>query len=740
MWFSGVKAKSSDTFASRYDRDKTINMSKRHNNRRNEKSCKTQGQELTTAIDDASGQRSVPGEIAERHIMYPFGRAPARPPLQVPIPYYYHPPYPTPYAANYQHNHYTPYPFGGISMRGRKRGESNNVQKFKIDRADNAWIPENPSLLPIQHEKEKIRSAPYRKLMDETLPSKEKGSLVHTEDIEINQPQARLQTSSTKTNLEEPYFTINGKEEEEEELDDDEADDDEEYKEGEELDDGEGEDDFDDDDDDAGDQTCNDRLVGQSLSSMQDSKEGTDNQKLMKQGESTDSFNSIGHMDDEDLLIFDDPGIADELAEELKMLLHDSEHDTWLLDFDAPSLQTIDRSNRKQDESKGISHGRAENEHVMKKSDRKQFSPPPSPTVNNVVYDANNQLQSAAIDRQTNKTQSYFQSCDLSLGNYDTEHLRYNFSYFGYAPQDSSKKNWICRSSESEAQITDGLGNSSQATNDLTINSDPAKVNNEHANSNSSEEKCDETKNNQVLQHRQRSEVSNLLSKFYQVLVQQAVLAVRRADSKKKITNESSRISTGSETHDDLAQILDGAVGMLQELEELRKDGIRNILLFEDQQEKPERYHKSFPGILDDQGTKKYNSEYVRNNSTSTKNLSEPTETALSKAAHQSGNESNNTQKKNGHKTCKRRILTRAAFMKMLQERYDRMLGSKTAEASRSPFGAKKSPYPGTLFDIDGLARLKSAFQCMDESVSKRKNGSAVHILEPTDVSLSSID
>lgn len=76
--------------------------------------------------------------------------------------------------------------------------------------------------------------------------------------------------------------------------------------------------------------------------------------------------------------------------------------------------------------------------------------------------------------------------------------------------------------------------------------------------------------------YRQSQQLRRLLTSHYQLLVQQAVLAVRAAHFQKLNKDKSDFLS--GETADDLAEILDGAVGMLQDLDQNRKDAIRNSI------------------------------------------------------------------------------------------------------------------------------------------------------------------
>ena len=85
----------------------------------------------------------------------------------------------------------------------------------------------------------------------------------------------------------------------------------------------------------------------------------------------------------------------------------------------------------------------------------------------------------------------------------------------------------------------------------------------------------------QVTYH-QSQQLRRMLTGHYQLLVQQAVLAVRAAHTQKLNKDKSDFLS--GETADDLAEILDGAVGMLQDLDENRKDAIRNSIQLSDSQ------------------------------------------------------------------------------------------------------------------------------------------------------------
>lgn len=86
----------------------------------------------------------------------------------------------------------------------------------------------------------------------------------------------------------------------------------------------------------------------------------------------------------------------------------------------------------------------------------------------------------------------------------------------------------------------------------------------------------------------QMDEFQNLMDQHYQLLIQQAVLATRGAHYNRTHRTHTtlgdanrSPFATGTETADDLVEILDGAVGMLQDLDQNRKDAIRNSIQLE---------------------------------------------------------------------------------------------------------------------------------------------------------------
>jgi hypothetical protein len=191
---------------------------------------------------------------------------------------------------------------------------------------------------------------------------------------------------------------------------------------------------------------------------------------------------------------------------------------------------------------------------------------------------------------------------------------------------------------------------------------------------------------------KQLERLTHLLDQFYQALLQQAVITVRHLYLQKqhaigqdprvllmetatKHSQQPQRFTNeGSEnlTQDELAEILDSAVGMLQELDALRKNALRNIVTFEEEQT-----------ALD----------------------SSPSSTLVD------NNQIHST-------TSLRRVLTRSLFMRTLQERYSQQNRQKlhqNASASRI------RGFP-TVFDIRGLSKLEDTFKVMDESVVAYKN------------------
>jgi hypothetical protein len=177
-----------------------------------------------------------------------------------------------------------------------------------------------------------------------------------------------------------------------------------------------------------------------------------------------------------------------------------------------------------------------------------------------------------------------------------------------------------------------------------------------------------------VVTTEQFDQLHSLMNEHYQLLTQQAVLSVRAAHfSKTHKSRDQTDFVTGGETGDDLVEILDGAVGMLQDLDQNRKDSIRNSIQFDTAHTAPARR-----SLL---------SEMV--------------------ASEESINQSTTG-------TGERR-LTRAQFIKTLQKHTN---------------GQQR-----TVFDIQGLSRLKETFAMVDKSVEGVRKGNPDHnILEMSSV------
>ena len=158
--------------------------------------------------------------------------------------------------------------------------------------------------------------------------------------------------------------------------------------------------------------------------------------------------------------------------------------------------------------------------------------------------------------------------------------------------------------------------------------------------------------------YQQAQQLRRLMAGHYQLLVQQAILGVRAAHMQ-KLNKEKTDFLSG-ESSDDLAEILDGAVGMLQDLDQNRKDAIRNSI----------QLSASSPGVTDADSSSLSGRRSL-----------------LSKFAESSDN---------SHQHTKDRRLTRAAFTRTLQQ------------------GARGFR---TTFEIPGLDKLKETFSTIDKSV-----------------------
>ncbi len=235
-------------------------------------------------------------------------------------------------------------------------------------------------------------------------------------------------------------------------------------------------------------------------------------------------------------------------------------------------------------------------------------------------------------------------------------------------------------------------------------------------------------------------ELRSLMSAHYQLLLQQSVLAVRSANYQRQQQrtdyyatdpmghsiasdvdaaavlvstkagvsakrNDSEEIQTsrgddpvlgpadfffGGESADDLAEILDGAVGMLQDLDENRKDGIRNALQLEftrRHRRQPRKGAASLP-------------------------LSAAGDSAKSSAGDGEDSSSNPSDEEN-HLGPRR--LTRSAFQQTLKAREGGAV-PQGQESNHSWSHTSDLPIT-TSFDVRGLSKLESSFASIDSSV-----------------------
>jgi hypothetical protein len=96
-----------------------------------------------------------------------------------------------------------------------------------------------------------------------------------------------------------------------------------------------------------------------------------------------------------------------------------------------------------------------------------------------------------------------------------------------------------------------------------------------------------------VVTSEQQEQLRKLLEGHFQLLMQQAVLAVRSANYQKQrdfMRKDDASPSMYTREHEyELTEILDSAVGMLQDLDQNRKDAIRHFIQFEPALSRPNR-------------------------------------------------------------------------------------------------------------------------------------------------------
>ena len=182
------------------------------------------------------------------------------------------------------------------------------------------------------------------------------------------------------------------------------------------------------------------------------------------------------------------------------------------------------------------------------------------------------------------------------------------------------------------------------------------------------------------------------------------------------------------ETADELAEVLDGAVGMLQDLEQNWKDAVRNSIQL------------SFaPSSNGSKGTRVPQPHGGRRRLL-------PTLDEKSQFASNARMPSGSAEQQNG---AVGRPLTRSAFTKTLREREMEMLSGVTfsGESNLTHSGGQVRQRV-SVFDVRGLGRLRETFSAIDNSVNDIQMGrkaaavaesGRINILNPKDVS-SSID
>ena len=181
----------------------------------------------------------------------------------------------------------------------------------------------------------------------------------------------------------------------------------------------------------------------------------------------------------------------------------------------------------------------------------------------------------------------------------------------------------------------------------------------------------------------QINQLKSLLKKHHQLLVQQSVLTVRAAHYHKYHRSRTDRAEfvASGETSEDLVEILDAAVGMLQDLGNNRKDAIRHSLQFQSWKRRQQR-NENGPS-----------SKALPPDQTGTTEMDmEPLDPWASPASE--------------------RRLTRAQFNRRLIEQ------------------SKLEQPANTVFDIRGLLKLNETFALIDKSVGVGEEDAQTHLLE----------
>lgn len=204
----------------------------------------------------------------------------------------------------------------------------------------------------------------------------------------------------------------------------------------------------------------------------------------------------------------------------------------------------------------------------------------------------------------------------------------------------------------------------------------------------------------------QYDQLKDLMHKHFQLLMQQAVLAVRAAHYQKYHRSRSDRTDfmTGGETSDDMVEILDGAVGMLQDLDQNHKDSIRHYIQF----------HNQAGGITNtsNKRAKLLSTAQSTQKNASIAYASPPSGAQRSLFSNDDTDNGDNNMDESetwGDSQQAGRRLTRAQFNKSLQEQNN--------QARRQV---------ESVFDIQGLCNLSDTFATIDKSVEREATTAAV--------------
>jgi hypothetical protein len=204
----------------------------------------------------------------------------------------------------------------------------------------------------------------------------------------------------------------------------------------------------------------------------------------------------------------------------------------------------------------------------------------------------------------------------------------------------------------------------------------------------------------------QHDELKGLMHKHYQLLMQQAVLAVRAAHYHKYNRNRMDRLDrtdfiTGGETADDMVEILDAACGMLQDLDQNRKDSIRHFMQFHHRQATTNKtkHKKRNQHNVSTTPTTMTSKAYAASQAGAQRSLFIDEENSDAGAAAADDDDDNEDDMiALGESQQAERRLTRAQFNKSLQEQHQ----GRQSES---------------VFDIQGLCNLGETFATIDQCV-----------------------